>query len=123
MKPWSAAADVSLDPFWLGAGVEPDIDIGAHHSSPRRGALQWSPTSRPTWHRGGADRNGHGEGGTDRARPGRATRLRNKVSEGTFARDRLTVRGGTSEMGDPILLPKFELPGEKTHWAVRLAVI
>jgi colicin import membrane protein len=26
-------------------------------------------------------------------------------------------------MGEPILLPKFELPGEKTHWAVRLAVI
>ena len=26
-------------------------------------------------------------------------------------------------MGDPILLPKFELPGDKTHWAVRLAVI
>jgi len=26
-------------------------------------------------------------------------------------------------MGEPILLPKFELPGDKTHWAVRLAVI
>lgn len=26
-------------------------------------------------------------------------------------------------MGDPVLLPKFELPGEKPHWAVRLAWI
>src|SRR5438105_12030650 len=132
MKPSSAPADAVFDPFSLEPGAEPDIDIGGHHSSPRWGALQWSPRLDRRGIR--AERTGHDEArheeeaghereGSEARASGRATRLRNKVSEGTFARDRLTVRGGTKEMGEPILLPKFELPGDKTHWAVRLAVI
>src|SRR3954468_24521645 len=91
-------------------------------------------TSRSTWHRGGANRERdrtqarkHGEGA--RARWERSPRVLEDdpvAQQGLqrYLRSRsITARGGTNEMGDPILLPKFELPGDKTHWAVRLAVI